>query len=53
MLSFLAYDIKVAVALAVFYMFYRLMLRKETFHRLNRIVLVGSVVIAFLLPLCH
>ena len=52
MLSFLAYDIKVAVALAVFYMFYRLMLRKETFHRLNRIVLVGTMAVAFLLPLC-
>ena len=52
MLSFLAYDIKVAVALAVFYMFYRLMLRKETFHRLNRIVLVGTEAVAFLLPLC-
>ena len=52
MLSFLLYDVKVAVVLAVFFMFYRLMLRKETFHRLNRIVLVGSVVIAFLLPLC-
>ena len=52
MLSFLLYDIKAAVALAVFYMFYRLLLRKETFHRLNRIVLVGTVVIAFLLPLC-
>ena len=52
MLSFLLYDVKAAVALAVFYMFYRLMLRKETFHRLNRIVLVGSVAVAFLLPLC-
>ncbi|MBO4755574.1 MAG: hypothetical protein J5519_02325 [Bacteroidales bacterium] len=52
MLSFLLYDVKAAVALAVFYMFYRLLLRKETFHRLNRIVLVGLVVIAFLLPLC-
>ena len=52
MLSFLLYDVKAAVALAVFYMFYRLMLRKETFHRLNRIVLVGTVVVAFLLPLC-
>ena len=31
MLSFLLYDVKAAVALAVFYMFYRLMLRKETF----------------------
>ena len=52
MLPFLLYDIKAAVALAVFYMFYRLMLRKETFHRLNRIVLVGTVVASFLLPLC-
>ena len=52
MLSFLLYDLKAAVALAVFYMFYRLMLRKETFHRLNRIVLVGTVAVAFLLPLC-
>ena len=52
MLSFLLYDVKAAVALAVFYMFYRLMLRKETFHRLNRIVLVGTVAVAFLLPLC-
>ena len=52
MISFLIYEGKVAIALAVFYMFYRLMLRKETFHRLNRGVLVGTVVLAFVLPLC-
>ena len=52
MISFLIYEGKVAIALAVFYMFYRLMLRKETFHRLNRVVLVGTVVLAFVLPLC-
>ena len=52
MSSFLIYEGKVAIALAVFYMFYRLMLRKETFHRLNRVVLVGTVVLAFVLPLC-
>jgi len=50
--AFLIYEVKVAVALALFYMFYRLMLRKETFHRFNRIVLVSSAVLAFLLPLC-
>ena len=50
--AFLLYEIKVAVALAVFYMFYRLLLRKETFHRFNRVVLVGTAVLAFLLPLC-
>ena len=52
MLPLLIYEGKVAVALAVFYMFYRLLLKKETFHRLNRVVLVGMVVASFLLPLC-
>ena len=52
MLPFLIYEGKVAVALAVFYMFYRLLLKMETFHRLNRVVLVGMVVASFLLPLC-
>ena len=52
MLSFLIYEGKVAVALAIFYMFYRLLLKKETFHRFNRFVLVGTVVLSFVLPLC-
>ena len=52
MLGFLLYEGKAAVALAVFYMFYRLLLKKETFHRLNRVVLVGAAVCSFLLPLC-
>ena len=50
--AFLLYEIKVAVALAVFYMFYRLLLRKETFHRFNRVVLVGTAVLSFVLPVC-
>ena len=50
--AFLIYEVKVAVALAIFYMFYRLMLRKETFHRFNRVVLVSTAVLAFLLPFC-
>ena len=50
--AFLIYEVKVAIALALFYMFYRLMLRKETFHRFNRIVLVSTAVLAFLLPRC-
>ena len=52
MLSFLAYEGKAAIVLAVFYMFYRLLLKKESFHRLNRMVLVGMVVVSFLLPMC-
>ena len=50
--AFLIYEGKVAVALLVFYLFYRFLLRKETFHRFNRVVLVGTAVLSFLLPLC-
>ena len=52
MMDFLLYDVKVAAALLVFYLFYRFLLKKETFHRFNRIVLVGTAVLSFLLPLC-
>ena len=52
MMDFLVYDGKVAVALLVFYLFYRFLLKKETFHRFNRVVLVGTAVLSFLLPLC-
>ena len=51
-MAFLIYDAKVAVALLVFYLFYRFLLKKETFHRFNRFVLVGTAVLSFLLPLC-
>ena len=52
MLPFLIYEGKVAVALLVFYLFYRFLLKKETFHRFNRVVLVGTAALSFLLPLC-
>ena len=52
MTEFLIYQGKAAIALAVFYMFYRLMLSKETFHRFNRIVLLGTAALSFVLPLC-
>ena len=52
MTDFLIYEGKVAVALLVFYLFYRFLLKKETFHRFNRAVLVGTAVLSFLLPLC-
>ncbi len=52
MLTFLIYEAKVAAALLVFYLFYRFLLKKETFHRFNRGVLVGTAVLSFLLPLC-
>ena len=52
MTDFLIYQGKAAIALAVFYMFYRLLLIKETFHRFNRIVLLGTAALSFVLPLC-
>ena len=52
LLEFLTYDLKVAVLIAVFYMFYRLMLARETFHRVNRIVLLLTALASYMLPLC-
>ena len=52
MIDFLIYDAKAAVLIAVFYMFYRLLLSRETFHRVNRIVLLLTAVVSFVLPLC-
>ena len=51
-MEFLAYDLKVAVLVAVFYMFYRLLLSRETFHGVNRMVLLLTAVASFVLPLC-
>ena len=52
MTDFLIYQGKAAIVLAAFYMFYRLLLYKETFHRFNRIMLLGTAVLCFVLPLC-
>ena len=52
MIDFLIYDLKVAVFIIVFYMFYRLLLSRETFHRVNRVVLLLTAVASFVLPLC-
>ncbi|MFZ1236603.1 MAG: M56 family metallopeptidase [Prevotella sp.] len=52
MTTFLLYEIKVAIILTVFYLFYRLLLSKETLHQLNRAVLLGTVLASFVLPFC-
>ncbi len=52
MSSFLLYEAKVALLLAVFYIGYRVLLSHETLHRLNRVVLTGSVILSFLVPFC-
>ncbi len=50
--ALIIYELKVAAAIAVFYAFYRLLLSRETLHRLNRIILVSTAVLSFILPLC-
>ena len=52
MTTFLIYQLKVAVIMAVFYIFYRLFLIKDSWHRLNRIVLLSTALLSFLLPVC-
>jgi len=52
MTDFLIYDAKVAALIAVFYMFYRLVLAHETFHRVNRLTLLLTAAASFVLPLC-
>ena len=52
MLEFLRYDLKVAVLIAIFYLFYRLLLSRDTFHSLNRVVLLATAAASFVLPFC-
>ena len=46
--TFLVYILKSSLCLALFYLFYRLLLSKETFHRFNRIALLGVMLISCL-----
>ena len=50
-MSWWQYLLLVNLYLILFYGFYALLLRKETFFQLNRIYLVSSVLLAFLIPL--
>ena len=52
MLAFLSYDLKVAVLIAAFYFCYRLLMERDTLHRLNRVVLLVALVLSLVLPLC-
>ena len=49
---FLTYELKVALLIAVFYVFWRLLAANETWHKLNRIVLLSTAIASFVLPLC-
>ena len=49
--TFLVYILKSAACLAVFYLFYKLLMSRDTFHRFNRFALLGVLVLSSLLPL--
>lgn len=53
MSSLLIYSIKSVFVLTLLYVPYTLILRKETFFRLNRIVLLAILVLSLVLPLCN
>ena len=47
---FLIYQIKVGLCLIAFYLLWKLLLSRETFHRFNRIALLAVMVLALVLP---
>lgn len=51
--AFFVYILKSAVCLALFYLFYRLLLSRETFHRFNRVALLGLLLLSCLIPLAE
>ena len=53
MVAFLLYQVKAAALLAVFFLFYRWLLSRETFHGFNRVVLITIVILSFVLPLIN
>ena len=52
MTNFLQYDLKVGALLALCYLFYRLLMERDTLHHLNRVILLLSAALALVLPLC-
>ena len=47
------YVIKAAITLALLYSCFFLFLSKETFHRFNRCMLVGSMLVSLVMPMFH
>ncbi|MDR1937404.1 MAG: M56 family metallopeptidase, partial [Tannerellaceae bacterium] len=49
--AFFIYILKSAVCLAAFYLFYKLFLSRDTFHRFNRLTLWSLLLLSMLIPL--
>ena len=46
----LIYQIKVGLCLIAFYLLWKLLLSRETFHRFNRVALLAVMALALVLP---
>jgi len=51
--SFVVYVLEWALCLSAFLLLYKMCFSGSTFHRFNRLFLLGSVVVSALLPLIH
>ncbi len=50
---FLIYQVKVAIIITAMFILYRLLLRRETFYRFNRMMLILVILLPFILPACN
>lgn len=51
--TFFVYSLKAGLCLAVFYLLYKLLLSKETFHAFNRRVIILIMLLSLAVPLVH
>lgn len=51
MSTFIIYILKSSLTLAIFYLFYMALMSRDTFHRLNRIVLLSAIALSCVVPL--
>jgi TonB-dependent SusC/RagA subfamily outer membrane receptor len=49
--EFTVYILKSALSISLFFLFYKLLLSRETFHKFNRVLLLGILLLSFALPL--
>ena len=50
--EFLTYSLRTGACIAVFYLFFKLLLSRETFHAFNRALVLAATAVSFVLPLC-
>ena len=49
--TFFAYSLQSAICLTAFYLFFKVLLSRDTFHRFNRIALLGILALSLIIPL--